>query len=164
MRSILTKDTQNDAPDFMHVKLLDGAAVVHFLHTVSVAMFDQYADQVFLPYIMKQLENSRRVDTVLDRYIPTCIKELTTEKREKGTRRRVAGDKKLPGNWADFLHDPTNKQELFAFLSRKIANVIYPEEKEVITTSGDIAVLLETSQSLGPCDHEEADTRLLIHL
>ena len=28
--SILTKDTQNDSPDFVDVKLLDGAAVVHF--------------------------------------------------------------------------------------------------------------------------------------
>ena len=39
-----------------------------------------------------------------------------------------------------------------------------PEGKEVITTSGTTAVLLGTSRSMGPCDHEEADTRLLIHL
>ena len=32
------------------------------------------------------------------------------------------------------------------------------------TTSGTTAVLLGTSRSMGPCDHEEADTRLLIHL
>ena len=60
--NILVKDTQNDPPDFVDVKLLDGAAVVHFLHTVNVLTFDQYAEQVFLPYVMKQLENSRRVE------------------------------------------------------------------------------------------------------
>ena len=131
---------------------------------MCISTFDQYADQVFLPYLMKQLENSRGVDIVWDKYIPTSIKESTREKRGRGIRRRVAGDSKLPGNWDDFLHDPTNKQKLFAFLSRKIANVNCPEEKEVITTLGDTAVLLGTSQSMGPCDHKEADTRLLIHL
>ena len=40
----------------------------------------------------------------------------------------------------------------------------FPEGKEVITTSGTTAVLLGTSRSMGPCDHEEADTILLIHL
>ena len=94
----------------------------------------------------------------------SCIKESTREKRGKGTRRRVAGNNKLQGNWEDFLRDPTNKQELFAFLSNKIANMNFPEGKEVITTSGTTAVLLGTSRSMGPCDHEKADTRLLIHL
>ena len=52
--NILVKDTQNDPPDFVDVKLLDGAAVVHFLHTANVLTFDQYADQVFLPYVMSE--------------------------------------------------------------------------------------------------------------
>ena len=39
-----------------------------------------------------------------------------------------------------------------------------PEEKEIIATSGTTAISLGTSRSMGPCDHEEADTRLLIHL
>ena len=45
--SILTKDTQNDPPNFVDVKLLNGAAVVHFLCTMNAETFDQYADQVF---------------------------------------------------------------------------------------------------------------------
>jgi len=108
---------------------------VHFLNTANVLTFDQYADQVFLSYVMKQLESSRRVDVVWDKYIPTSIKESTREKRGKGIRRRVEGSNKLPGNWADFLRDSTNKQELFKFLSSKIANMKCPERKEVVTTS-----------------------------
>ena len=50
---------------------------MHFLHTANVLTFDQYADLVFLPYVMKQLENSRRVDIVWDRYISTSITEST---------------------------------------------------------------------------------------
>ena len=37
-------------------RLLDGAAVVYLLPTVNVAMFDEYADKIFLPHISKQLE------------------------------------------------------------------------------------------------------------
>ncbi len=61
---------------------------MHFLNTANVLTFDQYADQVFLPYVMKQLESSRRVDVVWDKYIPTSIKESTREKRGKGMFRR----------------------------------------------------------------------------
>ena len=57
--NILTKDTQNDLPDFIDVKLLDGAAVVHLLPTTNIVTFDEYADQVFVPHILKQLENSK---------------------------------------------------------------------------------------------------------
>ncbi len=80
--NIPVKDIQNYPPDSVDVKLLDGAAVVHFLNTANVLTFDQYADQVFLPYVMKQLESSRRVDVVWDKYIPTSIKESTNKRKE----------------------------------------------------------------------------------
>ena len=117
--SILTKDIQNDPPDFVDVKLLDGAAVVHFLHTVNVATFDQYVDQVFLPYVMKQLENSRRVDIVWDRYIPTSIKESTREKRGKGTRRglQVTTSYQETG-LTSYVIPPTNRNCLHFFPAR----------------------------------------------
>lgn len=47
--SILTTDIQNNPPDFLDVKLLDGAAVVHFLPTAGIVTFDEYAHQVFVP-------------------------------------------------------------------------------------------------------------------
>lgn len=162
--NILVKDKQNDPPGSIDVKLLDGAAVVHLLPTTNVVTFDEYADQVFVPHIMKQLETSKRVDVVWDTYIPSSIKESTREKRGKGIRRKVAGKNKLPGKWADFLRDPTNKQELFAFLSSKIAVVNCPQNKEVVITSGTTTIHRGTDRSMAPCDHEEADTRLLIHL
>jgi hypothetical protein len=82
------------------VKLLDGAAVVHFLSTAGIVTFDEYAHQVFVPHIKTQLENSKRVDIVWDTYIPRGIKESTRERRG---RRRVASNNKLPSNWAEFL-------------------------------------------------------------
>ena len=54
---ILVNDVQNEPPGFVDVKLLDGAAVVHLLPTTNVVTFNEYADQIFLPHIAKQLES-----------------------------------------------------------------------------------------------------------
>ena len=57
-----------------------------------------------------------------------------------------------------------NKQELFGFLSQKIVAFDYPKGKEVFVTS-DLNVLDKGSSHVAvPCNHEEADTRLLVHL
>ena len=101
--------TQKEVPASFDVKILDGAAVVHFLPTNSITTFDDYASSVFIPYIVKNLESSKRVDVVWDTYITSSIKESVREKRGKGIRRKVAGQNKVPSNWPDFLCDSTNK-------------------------------------------------------
>ena len=67
--------TQKDVPASFDLKILDGAAVVHFLTTNSITTFDDYANSVFIPYIVKNLEFSKRVDMVWDTYITSSIKE-----------------------------------------------------------------------------------------
>ena len=81
-------DTQNDSPNSFDLNLLDGAAVVHLLPITNVVTFDEYAKDVFIPYIIKQLGNSKRVDIVQDTYIPSSIKESTREKKK-----RVVGER-----------------------------------------------------------------------
>ena len=81
---ILTKDIQNDRPNCIDVKLLDGAAVVHMLPTSNVMTFDEYADVVFVPHIMKKLENSRRVDVVWSHISPAASRNLQERKEERG--------------------------------------------------------------------------------
>ena len=80
--SILAEEEINP-PNCFDVKVLDGAAVVHLLSTTDVT-FDEYADRVFIPPIIKQLQNSRRVDVVWDTYIPSSIKESARKKQGKG--------------------------------------------------------------------------------
>ena len=111
----------SDPPSTYECTVLDGAAIVHFLPTNLVNIFDEYADQVFIPYLSKQLQDSMRVDLVWDIYLPKSLKESTREKRGKGVRRKVSGQAKLSGNWVDFLRDPSNKTELFSFLTSKVA-------------------------------------------
>jgi len=50
---VLVRNAHSEPPNFVDIKLLDGAAVVHLLPTVNAA---EYADQVFLIHIIKQLK------------------------------------------------------------------------------------------------------------
>ena len=124
----LNEDPDQDPPVYFDAKFLDGAAVVHLLPVTSITTFDDYAHRIFIPNVIKQLENTTRVDVVWDTYIPNSIKESTRERRGTGIRRKVA-EKKNPGNWSDFLRDPTNKQELFVYLSTKVSNINVPHDK-----------------------------------
>ena len=92
------------------VNILDGTAV-HFLSTVSIAKFSEYAACVFLPHITKLLNNASRVDIVWDTYIPTNIKADTREKRGKGVRRNVAGkETSYQAIGKVFLREEANKE------------------------------------------------------
>ena len=164
--SILVKGTEIDSepPTSFDVKVFDGAAIVHLLPTTNITTFDEYASNVFIAYIKKHLDTSTRVDVVWDTYISCSIKESTREKRGRGIRRKVAGRNKIPSNWPDFLRDSVNKQELFAFLSGRIELIECSEGKQIFATSGTTVISRGTSHSMQSCDHEEADTRILIHL
>ena len=91
-------------------------------------------------------------------------KQPREKKQGKGVRMKVAGKNKVPENWISFLCDESNKKELFQFLTQKISSFYYPEGKEFFVTS-DVDVHTKCSNhDMLTCDHEEADTRLLVHL
>ena len=56
--NILPAEAEKEAPEAFDVKVLDSAAIVHLLCTNGVGTFDDYASDVFIPYIKKQLETS----------------------------------------------------------------------------------------------------------
>ena len=85
-------------------------------------------------------------------------------KRGKGIRRKVVGQNKVPSNWPDFVHDSTNKQELFNFLSKKVSLTGFPDGKQIFITSGTTVIGRGTSHCMQLCGHEEADTRIVVHL
>ena len=65
----------------------------------------------------------------------------------------------------DFLHDPKNKEELFSFLTLRVVVAIVPPHKNINVTSG--ASIASTGESIGHmsvCNHEEADTRIGVHI
>ena len=155
----------SDPPSSYDCMVFDGAVIVHCLPTKAVGTFNEYAEKVFIPYISKHLQHFTRVDIVWDLYIPDSLKESTREKRGKSVWKKVSGQTKLPGNWIDFLHDPSNKKELFTFLTHKVCKFTFPPTKAVYATLGETVVSVGNNIPTMPsCNHEEADTRLVVHI
>lgn len=128
--------------------------------------FNQYAEDIFLPYVQMQLTKVQRLDIVWDIYIPNSLKAGTRRKRGIGVRRRVSSETIVPSNWDEFLRTDDNKTELFEFLATHCGTMSVPEGKCVISTKGTEVVAttaINNVPSLAPCSHEEADTRLLLH-
>ncbi len=83
----------------VEVLILDGAVIVNMLKPVNSKTFQDYANNVFLPYIQSQLQHVLRLDVVWDVYKPESLKEDTRSKRGKGIRRRVEASSIVPQNW-----------------------------------------------------------------
>ena len=159
------KDLRSSTP-IVDVRIFDGAAVVHFLPVGEAKTFGEYAKEVFLPYVMSELQKSFRVDIVWDVYLKDSLKLSTRESRGTGARRRVSQNVKLPGNWKNFLRNDNNKDELFQFLANEcVANDT--ENKVIVSTLNESVVSsspeLQTER-LQPCTQEEADSRILLHV
>ena len=87
-----------EASPLVDANFLDGAAVVQMLNPGTAKIFLDYAEQVFLPYVSAQLENTTRVDIVCDVYQTDSLKGTTRQKRGKGVRRRVVPSAAIPKN------------------------------------------------------------------
>ena len=158
--------SQSESPPATAI-VLDGAAITQMLKPGDTKTFDEYAHRIFIPYIMRQLQNSTRLDLVWDSYRADSLKTSTREKRGKGVRRRVVQSGTMPGNWQSFLRVDENKVELFSFLSKVLVESFNEKDKELVVTDGE-AVLRVPEQDninlLAPCSHEEADTRMMVHV
>ena len=159
--TIVDEDTTLVVAD---VVVLDGPAIVNMLKPGSSKTFRDYAQNVFLPYVQLQLDTSQRVDIVWDEYRPGTLKQQARDKRGKGVRRRVAPNNAIPKNWGEFLRLAENKKELFAFLSREV--ITMSTDKQVISTLQDDVIYRQErdKEGLAPCSHEEADTRIMVHV
>ena len=93
------------------------------LNRRTARTFQEYFDTVFMPYMTKQLERTKRVDIVRDMYKDDSFKAGTREKRGKGIRRRVLPSTAIPNDWYSFLRVDENKVELFHFLSEQAASL-----------------------------------------
>ena len=99
-------------------KVFDGAVLVHILNPKAAVTFQNYADNVFLPFLSRELERVRRIDVVWDRYFPYSIKGSVREKRGAGVRRKVSSNTKMVARFstrlisimADFSYHSTEGQ------------------------------------------------------
>ena len=132
---------KNDDVNF-NVKIFDGAILVHVLPSTSITTFQQYAEQVFVPFLRRELQTVNRVDVVWDIYLDSSIKGTTREKRGAGLRRKVNPQTKIPLKWNDFLRDPSNKTELFSLLTNTAARQEVADKKELYITSDESVIFI----------------------
>ena len=135
---------------------------VNFLKPVAAKTFENCAVKVFLS---RQLQYVSRVDIVWDQYLQNSLKSQTRNKSGKGIRRRVNASTNMPSNWQQFLREEDNKTELFAFLVEHIRHILVPDKQVVTTNRSEVVCIPPRDTShLAPCNHEEADTRMILHL
>ena len=128
----------------------------------AIKTFQEYAQRVIIPYINFQFQACHRIDLVFDQYFSDSLKNAVREKRGSGTRWKVEPNVKLPKKWHDFLLDSQNKEELFTFLANTITNFKFIEGKQIYVTLK--SRVLTNDVPMSDCSHEEADTRMLVHL
>ena len=117
------------------------------------------------------LWNSEECWNILWRTVPhVCqrsLKGTAREKRGKRVRRQVLPAIAIPNNWKDFLRVDDNKTELFRFLAQQVTRITTKEGAAIYATlKGNVlcSVVNVDLTNLVPCSHEEADTRLLLHV
>ena len=162
----ISVDEELVGPDVYDFIVIDGGVLIHSLPgtTVQCMNFASYFDKVFCPRVHHDLRRSTILDIVRDQYHALTIKGATRETRGTGTRQRISGTARIPGNWQKFLANVDNKKELFSFLSKKITEGQFPDDKDVYITAGDQVHHVGNSPPMDQCNHEEADTRVLVHL
>ena len=159
-------EAQSEAPKVTNV-VIDGAAIVQMLKPGAATTFEEYAHQVFLPYISGQLQHVSRLDLVWDSYVVGTLKATARATRGKGVHQRVVDSAPIPGNWQNFLRVDLNKKELFHFLSKALVESFKQDKKELVVTDGDQVLCVPPQQDvhlLAPCSHEEADSRMMLHV
>ena len=112
------------------------------------------------------LHNIKRLDIIWDKYLPDSLKSSTREKRGRGIRLQVLPSTLMPSNFKKFLLVADNKVRLFAFLAGQLAQ-FHVEGKLIITIIDNTAItslqIPYPADMITPCNHEEADSRLLLH-
>ena len=146
-------------------QVLDGPAMIHRLApTTSVTLYDYIHDKV-IKYLLGLLLNVNRLDIVWDIYRPDSLKKSIRVRRGSGIPRKVFLQMKMPTNFPGFLRVDSNKQDLFELIALEIKDLKLPEGKIICSSFKDTVVCSpEATVTMGTCLHEEADTRIFIHV
>ena len=145
------------------VKIFDGSILVHVLPRTTITTFQQYAEQVFVPFLRRELQTVNRVDVVWDSYLDSSIKGATRKKRGAGLRRKVNPQAKIPLRWNDFLRDPSNKIELFSLLTNTAARQKVADKKDLYITSDESVISIGNASSMPNCITKKQTQVHLLH-
>ena len=171
-KSELLSCVEVDCPsdfDDADAKLIDRTHMVHFLMLDAIIKpFRDYADKKVIPYIERQLANTKIVDVIWDRNLTYSLKATTRQRRGTGIRQRMRhdGNWTFPRNWNSYLQNVSNKVELFHFHASVHCSDRLLWRKGCNINSGLGSPMPgddESEYPPMPCNHEESDTRVVLH-
>lgn len=156
--------------------IVDAMAFIHQMHNIPPT-FGQLADHL-LKCLLDTAKSygSHRIDFVCDRY-PTCsIKDCERDRRAASGAQKVKitrAEQKTPKQFKKYLADGSNKEDLIEFLYESWVKcdpkvlgditLVVAHAKECHSLSVQHDCLVRTEIPVLFSDHEEADTRLLLH-
>ena len=159
-------------PDLNTCTIIDGMALVQALgKPAGLRTFGELADS-FIDTVKSHGNLSDRIDVLFDWYEERSIKEGTRVIRSGGVKtvRMIISnrDVKLPDNWKSVIGLDANKANLASFLSEELRKDGCFDRKQVIVSggfqdSGKVASNVSCDLSPLSANHEEADTRIVLH-
>lgn len=127
---------------------------------VLLAQLIMYAAHVFIP-----AEVATRYGEVRHRMghiYPRQFEGVRRRKERSGS--LLERPNKTARQMGGFFRDPMNKTALFAFLTCKTEEFIWPADKALYIPSGQAVSLFGSGITMGCCNHEEADAMIVVHL
>ena len=146
--------------------VLDGPAVIHMIKPKNESTIDEYCE-TFLSHIQTYFYSCNRVDVIFYIYLQSSLKDGVRETRGVAPSMIVRGTTKVK-NWSRFLKNGSNKQSFFEYIALYAKSLQIDSRKQLVITCRDSVITnpksADLEASLSPCDHEEADTRMLLHM
>ena len=111
------------------------------------------------------LKIEKRLDLVFDVYNENSLKSQTRENRGEGIRISVRKDTLICKDFQKFRRNDTNKTELFKMIAEAVIQILETLATIVATIRSKIVSNSSLEKlNIEPCNHEQADTRLLLHV
>ena len=147
------------------------------LRFAGATTFGEMATEYFEVFTAHYQQRRHRLDVVFDRYWQLSIKAGERQKRDEANALevRIHGASTLvPKQFPKYINNAANKVSLSAFVTEawiEMAKQRLPADKELVigggATDGQLALSIKngecTKVTALHCDHEEADTRMLLH-
>ena len=146
--------------------------MAHIIHAKSFADIETFGDFALAVYFtLERLgEDYDRWDLVFDQYKNNSLKAATRKQRGSGSLYKFTEDTPLPKKMQEtFLKNAENKNELNLFLAKQMIK-LHRGAKTLVATFKDSVLVLPSiqsaplhSSSIGTCQSEEADQRVVRH-
>ena len=145
--------------------------MVHMVRPTYGTNYQQYVVRHVMPFITNSLTNSTsRLDIIWDIYPDHNLKAQAQATRgNPGVTTIVEGSTPVPRDCNKFLANSRNKVQLFRFLSKAVIEASSQFIDDVVCSTYDDHVLVNTSDSqsvadFDTCNHQEADSKIFLHL